>query len=81
MQRKDFSNFLVSEFFSQFPFSLHCSFYHPVHEIPIINSPLIPGNNGGVNCELKEAKWGGKNNGGCPSMRWKFPLWSKNETV
>jgi hypothetical protein len=25
-------------------------------------------NNGGVNCELNDAKCGGRNNGGCPSI-------------
>lgn len=43
----------------------------------------MPENNGGVNCELSDAKWGGKNSGGCPlsNMGRKFPLQMENSFI
>lgn len=39
----------------------------------------MPENNGGVNCELNDAKWGGRKSGGCPlsNIGRKFPLRQK----
>ena len=44
-------------------------FHNNVYIYFVIEKHCLPfkfENNGGVNCELKPAKWGGKNNGGCP---------------